>query len=114
MPVANTRGKKSGKMILKIRQILSREPGIEKILLFGSRARKGADKDSDFDLLVVIRAGKERRSESVRLRDLLRPLDIAVDLIVISEKDLEKWKGVPGNLIFEAVREGRLIYDRAA
>ena len=46
----------------------------------------------------------------VRLRDVLSPLRIPVDVLVISEKTYEEWKDTPGTVIYEAALEGRVVY----
>ena len=82
-----------------------------RIILFGSRARGGAKKDSDIDLLVVEKSVKDRDREMVRLQDCLRPLRINADLVVVSEKKFKEWKDTPGNLIYYAAKKGRVLYE---
>ena len=82
-----------------------------KIILFGSYANGQVTKDSDLDFLVVKRELKGRRKEMVRLRDVLSPLRIPVDVLVISEKTYQEWKTTPGTVIYEAATDGRLVYD---
>jgi len=48
--------------------------------------------------------------EIVRLRDVLSPLRIPVDVLVISEKTYQEWKDAPGTVIYEAVLEGKVVY----
>jgi hypothetical protein len=48
--------------------------------------------------------------EMVRLRDVLSPLRIPVDVLVISEKTYEEWKDTSGTVIYEAALEGRVVY----
>jgi hypothetical protein len=48
--------------------------------------------------------------ETVRLRDVLSPLRIPVDVVVISEKTYQDWKDAPGTVIYEATQEGRVVY----
>jgi hypothetical protein len=49
----------------------------------------------------------------VRLARLLRSLDIAVDLLVVSAEKFEYWRDTPGNVYFEAASEGRMLYEAA-
>jgi len=49
----------------------------------------------------------------VRLGRLLRPLDISVDLLVVSTDKFEYWRDTPGNVYFEAASEGRILYEAA-
>lgn len=92
--------------------ILQAAPGA-RVILFGSRARGEGREDSDLDLLVIEPEVKARRKETVRLRDLLRPLRIPVDVIVVSRKKFEEWAATPGTVYFEAATEGR-VFDAAA
>jgi predicted nucleotidyltransferase len=82
-----------------------------RIILFGSRARGQARKDSDIDLLVVEKEVKDRDREMVRLQDCLRRLRINADLVVVSEKKFREWKDTPGNLIYHAAKEGKVLYE---
>ena len=79
------------------------------LILFGSHARGRAGPDSDLDFLVVEREVPDRRAEMVRLRDLLRPLRIPVDLVVTSEAAFAKWSKVEGTVFAEAAQRGRRL-----
>jgi predicted nucleotidyltransferase len=82
----------------------------ERILLFGSHACGEAREESDLDLLVIETHVPDRAAEMVRLRRLLRPLRIPVDLLVYSRADVERWGNQPGSALFWALREGKVIY----
>jgi HEPN domain-containing protein/predicted nucleotidyltransferase len=69
-------------------------PGTE-VILFGSHATGRAREDSDLDFLVVEPTLAGRRSEMVRLRQVLRPLGIPVDVLVVSRRAFESWRGLP-------------------
>ena len=75
-----------------IRQVILEEAGrlgveVEKIILFGSRARGDAREDSDYDILVVVKGEISWRTRMRlwrnvyrRLRPLLRkPLDLIIE-----------------------------------
>jgi len=83
----------------------------KRIILFGSEARGEAAGDSDLDLLVVEESVPDRAAEMVRLNRLLRPLRMAVDLLVVSEEKFQYWRDTPGNVYFEAATEGRVLYE---
>lgn len=89
--------------------LLSHAPGSQ-VILFGSYARGQAHPDSDVDFLVVEPQVSARREEMVRLRDVLRPLRIPVDVLVASQKAFESWANVPGTLYHEISRQGRMFH----
>jgi uncharacterized protein len=82
-----------------------------KVVLFGSHAHGFARTNSDLDLLVIEQEISDRNAEFVRLRRSLRGLGVAVDLIVVSEDNVDEWRDVPGTLINEALREGRVLAE---
>lgn len=84
-----------------------------KIMLFGSYAQGRPSEDSDLDILVIEKELRTRRKEMVRLRRLLRPLRIPVDVIVVSEKVFNEWATTPGNIFYEAASEGRVMFEEA-
>jgi predicted nucleotidyltransferase len=84
-----------------------------RVILFGSQARRDAGQDSDVDLLVVEREVVDRYAESVRLHRILRGLILAVDLVVMSEREFEEWADTPGSLARAACREGQVLHETA-
>ena len=83
------------------------------IVLFGSRARGDAREDSDVDLLVVEPRVRSRHREMVRLTDVLRPLRLRVDLLVVSRRLFREWADVPGTVIYQAAKEGKVLHAAA-
>ena len=92
-------------------ELLKRAANPVKIILFGSYARGDVSEDSDLDFLVVEKELEARRMEMVRLRRILRPLRIPVDIIVVSERVFYEWADTPGTVIYEAALEGRVLYE---
>jgi hypothetical protein len=45
----------------------------------------------------------------VRLRRALRGLLVPMDIVVVSERELEKWRDVRGSLIHAALADGRVL-----
>lgn len=84
-----------------------------RVILFGSRARQEANEESDVDLLVIEREVEDRYAEMLRLNEALRGLILAVDVLVIGEKDFEEWSQTPGSVYRAARREGRVVYEAA-
>jgi len=85
----------------------------ERIILFGSFARGEASEGSDLDFVVIENNVTDRRREIVRLLRVLEPHDIPADVFVSSPRFFDEWKDVPGTLLYEASREGRVVYEAA-
>ena len=94
-------------------EALAGDARVERVILFGSRARGDAAEDSDFDLMVVERGSVDRVQEGRRLRALLREARVAVDLVVVSREKFDYWRDTPGNVYFEAALEGSVLYEAA-
>lgn len=86
----------------------------ERIVLFGSSARRMAGPDSDADLLVVMNVAGSKRQAATEIDILLQGIPIPTDVLVVTPNDIERCRNIPGNVIREAVREGRVLYERAA
>lgn len=81
------------------------------IILFGSRARGDARPDSDVDFMVVLPAPPpSTRAEMVALSDLLRPLRVWADVLVVSVKRFRESAAVPGTLCHTVACEGKVLY----
>jgi predicted nucleotidyltransferase len=81
------------------------------IILFGSRARGDARPDSDVDFLVVLpEPPRSTRRELVVLSDLLRPLRVWADVLVLGAQRFREASAVPGTLAHTAAREGKVLY----
>lgn len=84
----------------------------ERIILFGSAVRGKMGPNSDVDLL-VIRAGVHRRQLTQRIYRELIGAGHAVDIIVATPSDLERYGNSIGLVYRQALQEGRVIYDRS-
>jgi predicted nucleotidyltransferase len=95
-----------------VRRIVEHEQP-ERIILFGSRVTGRARPDSDVDLMVVVRDGGDTRGTAVHLYRLLAGIGIPKDLVVVTIRDFERLKDVPGTVVRAANREGRVLYARS-
>jgi predicted nucleotidyltransferase len=83
------------------------------IILFGSYARGRMHRDSDLDVLVVAEGPVcNPRQESVRIRRALRGIGMPMDILVVAESRLKELADTPGLIYREALREGKIVYDR--
>lgn len=82
-----------------------------RVILFGSHARGDAGPDSDLDLLVIEPQIESRRAEFVRLREELRGLEAAIDLVVVSGQHVEEWGHFEGTMLNDALTEGRVLAE---
>ncbi len=88
--------------------LLKAAPGAT-VILFGSYVRREQTSDSDLDFLVVEPDVVSGVTEMTRLRDVLRPLRIAADVLVTTKERFGQLRDVPGTVYYEAAREGRVF-----
>jgi len=81
----------------------------EKIILFGSAARGEMGPHSDVDLLVV-KSGVHRRNLAKAIYRNLLGVGQAVDIIVVTPEDIERYGKCPALVIEPALREGKVVY----
>jgi uncharacterized protein len=80
------------------------------IILFGSGARGDVDSNSDFDVMVVMPSGFHRRKTAQQIYRALLGLGYAVDVVVVTEEDLLRYRDDAGMIIATALDEGRELY----
>ncbi len=82
----------------------------EKIILFGAAARGDADANSDIDLL-IIKDGVDALGLMARIYGRLRGVGVAVDAIVVSPEDVERYKHSHALIIKPAVQASVVVYE---
>lgn len=85
-----------------------------RVILFGSHARGEAGYDSDVDLLVVFDnvAREDRRGVAVEIRRALAEAPVPKDIFVTDADEIERRGHLVGTVLREALREGRVLYER--
>ena len=82
----------------------------ERIIMFGSAAQGRMKRNSDVDLLVV-KSGANRLKLAQRIYSNLHGVEEAVDVIVVTPEDVEKYQDSSFLVIASALKEGKVIYD---
>ena len=85
---------------------------VEKILLFGSYAYGEPEEGSDVDLLVVMETDKRPIQHTLDIIRSLSPLRFSIDVIVRSEKEIQRRISQGDWMLRDAYEKGRLLYAR--
>jgi predicted nucleotidyltransferase len=83
----------------------------DRIILFGSAARGEMGPNSDLDLLVIKSGNVHRGHLAEEIYVKLHGVNYAVDVIVVTPEDVEKYRDTHALVIAPAVREGQVVYD---
>ena len=84
----------------------------DEIILFGSAARGEMGTHSDLDLLVVKTGVCHRGHLTEEIYMGLLGVEQAIDVIVATPEDVERYRDVHALVIKPAMREGTVIYER--
>jgi predicted nucleotidyltransferase len=82
---------------------------VKTVILFGSYARGDCNEHSDVDLLVIETNIPSKVKEIVRLRRLVRPLRLPIDIMAVTGHDVEAWGAIPGTALYWALKEGKVV-----
>ena len=99
-------------LISEIKKRLLSKFDIEKIILFGSQARGTANDKSDVDLLIITKSSKNRLKLIDKIDVSLEGLKLARDIVVLSEKEFDSDKRIPGIIARYAFKEGKMLYEK--
>lgn len=104
---------KRDKGIIEIIKNTSREylPDAE-VLLFGSRARKNASSESDYDILLITNSEllpKDKLPIRTKIRKALLEIGIRSDILIQSKSEVEKKKNLPGHIVRKILREAIIL-----
>ncbi len=81
----------------------------DKIILFGSAAREEMGPNSDIDLL-VIKSGANRLELTGQIYRHMHGVGEAVDIVVVTPEDVERYRNSHALVIAPALREGKVVY----
>ena len=82
----------------------------ERIILFGSAAQGTMTRNSDVDLLIV-KEGGDAKNLRARIYENLYGVRVAVDAILVSPADLERYKDSHALVIKPALQDGKVVYE---
>ena len=85
----------------------------EKIILFGSAARGEMGPNSDFDLLVVKPGDYHRGHLTEEIYMRLFGVGQAVDVVVVTPEDIERYRDSHSLVIKPALQEGKVVYEHS-
>jgi predicted nucleotidyltransferase len=96
----------------KIVEIITRTADPDRIILFGSRARRDNKKQSDYDICVIKHGVTRRRDLAMQLYRDLYGVGAAVDIIVETPDTYEELKDNPFLIYHDVARQGKVIYEK--
>ncbi len=99
--------------INKIVKAIANNYNPDKIILFGSYAYGKPTRDSDLDLLVVVKKNSQPRYK--RAREIRRYLwgiaDIPKDILVYTKDEIDEWGEVKEAFITNIMKKGKILYE---
>lgn len=105
------------KMVHDMVDVIVRELRPKKVILFGSRARGEAGKESDVDFLIVdgcpFGPHRSRRHEAAKIWRALADFLVSKDILLYSVEEVEHWGHFSNHVIGQALREGIVLYEAA-
>ncbi len=84
----------------------------QRVLLFGSGARGTFTKDSDLDVLVIVRGPVHRRQLAQKINRNLHGIGAPVDIVVATEDDIAQYGDKFGTILRPAPMERQVLYAR--
>lgn len=107
---APSRGKPAPTVLKEIIRPIVRVARPETIILFGSAARGEMGPNSDLDLLVIKRGKFDRGRLMERIYLSLHGAGAAVDVIIATPQEVERYRQTPCLVIAPAPAEGKVVY----
>ena len=83
----------------------------ERIILFGSAVRGDMTRNSDVDLLIIKEGGDANLR--AQIYEKMYGVRVAVNAILVSPMDVERYKDSHALVIKPALQEGRVVYESA-
>ncbi len=108
------RTKREEVILRHIRNRIVKHYDPEKIILFGSRAAGSAQRESDFDLLIIKQTRRHPIERSMEVSSLFRDRDFGLDVIVRTPAEVKRrlqW----GDFFYKrrSMTYGRVLYEKS-
>lgn len=84
------------------------------IILFGSVAAGREHRDSDIDLLIVLPEVNNKHEVMVALLEATADIPVPVDLIPTDPDEIKRRRNEFGSILRPALRDGTVLFERAA
>jgi len=84
----------------------------EQVILFGSSARGTASRHSDLDFLVIKAGRYNSRTVAGAIYLRMRGIVTAIDLVIVTPKQVEEYRNSPFSVVYPALRDGIVVYER--
>ena len=84
----------------------------EKIILFGSYAEGNPTEDSDLDFLIIKDTDKSSYERDMEVRRLLRGSKTPLDILVYTNKEINKWKDLKTSFESYILKTGKILYAK--
>ncbi len=98
--------------LIIIKAIVSKYFPCCRVLLFGSRARRDSNTDSDYDFLVITKSTidvQQKRTLKSTIRKELAKYKVPADILIQSEEEVNSKKEITGHIIKHVLKEGVVL-----
>ena len=109
-PIRTRKGRPKRRILADVIRRVVEAAQPDQIIVFGSAARGDMGPNSDLDLL-VIKGGKFHRDRLVqKIYSNLFGVEAAVDVIVVTPEEVERYRDTHCLVISPALKEGKVVY----
>jgi predicted nucleotidyltransferase len=84
----------------------------ERIILFGSAARRTMNPNSDLDFLIVKKGDYNPRELAGEIYLSMEDVDVPVDLLIVTPDQLNNYQKSTWSVLYPALQEGKVMYER--
>ncbi len=85
----------------------------EKIIIFGSYAYGDTNTNSDLDICVVEKNVENKLEEKKKIRNLLKNIEIAKDILVPSEEEYDFYKNEINSVYNDIDKKGIVLWENS-